>query len=207
MELLEIKNFEFIGDSLSAININFEVLDNTIENLNINTEKFLNPYVNFFKQNEKKLTYLINVLYDKKPNWDRMVSIVELNSAKWIKPIVFIDPNVYKFPDSNLNSTIDYIVDTFKSLYPILNNNIPSYIENQKAIIYYYVNHVHNKIILNDTVNSNIANCVSEGTKTAIVNCQNKTNFSQIHIPYAAKLLFQELNTMNVAPRIMTTNV
>ena len=34
--------------------------------------------------------------------------------------------------------------------------------------------------------------------------CDNRTDFAYVEIPYACKLLFQELNTMNVAPRIMT---
>ena len=34
--------------------------------------------------------------------------------------------------------------------------------------------------------------------------CGNRTDFSRIKIPYACKLLFQELITMNIAPRIIT---
>jgi DNA-directed RNA polymerase II subunit RPB2 len=34
--------------------------------------------------------------------------------------------------------------------------------------------------------------------------CENRTDFSRVEIPYACKLLFQELNTMNVMPRLIT---
>jgi len=36
--------------------------------------------------------------------------------------------------------------------------------------------------------------------------CSNRTNFSEVKIPYACKLLFQELAGMNVIPRIITTD-
>ena len=34
--------------------------------------------------------------------------------------------------------------------------------------------------------------------------CKNTINFSKVNIPYSCKLLFQELITMNIAPRIIT---
>jgi intein/homing endonuclease len=34
--------------------------------------------------------------------------------------------------------------------------------------------------------------------------CDNRVDFAYVEIPYACKLLFQELNTMNIAPRIIT---
>ena len=34
--------------------------------------------------------------------------------------------------------------------------------------------------------------------------CDNRVDFAYVEIPYACKLLFQELQTMNIAPRIMT---
>ena len=34
--------------------------------------------------------------------------------------------------------------------------------------------------------------------------CENRSDFSMVHIPYSCKLLFQELISMNVVPRIIT---
>ena len=36
--------------------------------------------------------------------------------------------------------------------------------------------------------------------------CDNRTDFSVVQVPYSCKLLFQELNTMNVVPRLITNH-
>ncbi len=36
--------------------------------------------------------------------------------------------------------------------------------------------------------------------------CDNRSSFSEVRMPYSCKLLFQELNTMNISPRVITNN-
>jgi DNA-directed RNA polymerase II subunit RPB2 len=44
---------------------------------------------------------------------------------------------------------------------------------------------------------SNVHHCLT---------CDNRADFAFVKIPYSCKLLFQELNAMNVVPRIITDN-
>ena len=51
-----------------------------------------------------------------------------------------------------------------------------------------------------------IAACNDEKHIHLCNTCENRTNFSTVPIPYACKLLFQELESINVIPRIITTD-
>ena len=44
----------------------------------------------------------------------------------------------------------------------------------------------------------------SDFTKYYCKTCDNRTHFAKVDIPYAYKLLSQELQTINVVPRIIT---
>ncbi len=47
--------------------------------------------------------------------------------------------------------------------------------------------------------------CYNDKEKIYLCNiCDNKSSFAKVNIPYSAKLLFQELISMNVVPRILT---
>ena len=50
----------------------------------------------------------------------------------------------------------------------------------------------------------NFANVNEEENIYSCVYCNNKLDFSELHIPYPCKLLFQELQAMAINPRIIT---
>jgi len=48
--------------------------------------------------------------------------------------------------------------------------------------------------------------CGLLGYKNWCQHCKNADTMARIKIPYACKLLFQELQSMNVVPRLITRN-
>lgn len=49
-----------------------------------------------------------------------------------------------------------------------------------------------------------MANVNPDKNKYSCKSCKNTTQFAQIRLPYAAKLLFQELLTINIGTRFIT---
>jgi len=56
----------------------------------------------------------------------------------------------------------------------------------------------------NDGNNNSKFHTKSDFTVYHCRTCDNKTDFAKVNMPYANKLLFQELQTINVVPRIIT---
>ena len=75
---------------------------------------------------------------------------------------------------------------------------IESHLEKQKA-------NYKKQIELLLTKVGNTTNHINNTQNIHICNtCSNKTDLKYVEIPYACKLMFQELITMNIAPRIIT---
>ena len=91
-------------------------------------------------------------------------------------------------------SAIDYDPDKEYKMRQLQRSQMDEF---HNEYIYKYSVHVCNKCGLiasyNDKLHIHICRT-----------CDNRVDFSYVEIPYSCKLLFQELTTMNVVPRIMT---
>jgi hypothetical protein len=164
-----------IGDELPKINLNFKNLDNYTFALNLGSSNYFDPFRDFYVTNRENFNYMITMVQQNSARWQSVSTLVTRNSSAWIKPIVYIHPEIVSFPVSN--SEIDKITNSFKVLYPILNvNNPPNYVENQKAIIYYYTKDIKDIVDDNDIINSNFAECVSKGLIQVAISCRNNVS-------------------------------
>lgn len=176
--LTSILSADCIGNSLSSLNNNFQNIDNFLYYTNLSANQIFKPLMNFWVSNKNSLNSLVTTVQQNSAKWNSLVSLVSVNSSKWIKPIVHIQPYMRSFPITN--TTLEYIVADFKNLYPILPSisGNPYFIENQKAIIYYYTYSVKDVINDNFIINSNLAPCVSQSGKSASIWCQDTSNGS-----------------------------
>lgn len=174
LNLTPILSSEDIGNSLSSINLNFLEIDNFTYSLNLSAFVLFEPLMNFYVNHKDEFKSLITTVQTFSANWDTVKNLVSTNSAKWIKPIVYIHPAPLSFPA--YLSSVNLLLSSFNSIYPILNVDLspPNYVENQKAFIYYYTQSIKDVLNENFTVNSaEVAHCVAEDSRTGCVTCRN----------------------------------
>ena len=125
-----------IGNSLSTININFNELEYWTNNILLSSDRYYKPLVDFYDFYSNFWKSSIN--FAKSINAaERLTSFsttVETNSAKFIKPIVIIYPEVLQ----NTQTYTNVVTTWFKQKYPVKDTNTlkTNFVENSVAYVY-----------------------------------------------------------------------
>lgn len=125
---------DYIGDSLSAVNLNYLNLSNWVNDIQNDYQNNLKPVIDYYNQNIEKLTNIISIVNEFGYNWFDFQNTVQSNSSKWLQPITVFYPNI--LPYSTQNSYINEITNWVNATYPVNLN----YVENQKIIVHVYNN-------------------------------------------------------------------
>jgi (2Fe-2S) ferredoxin len=148
---------DYIGNSLSSINTNFNELEYWTNNILLSSNIYYQPLVKFygyygdFWKSSINFANSINAA-------ERLTSFsttVETNSAKFIKPIVIIYPDVFEYNDITFESNKNIVMNWFKTKYPVENkiNKIANFVENSVAYVYMMF---YNEVIkINNTIENN----------------------------------------------------
>lgn len=177
----KISSGDYIGNSLSSINLNFDILENWTTNIILSSEKLFQPLVNFYKnygdywKSSIKFSISINAI-------DRLTefsTLVTTNSAKFIKPIIIIYPHVFNIIDGFEYYKKD-VTSWFQINYPVtnVNNSKTLFVENSVAYIYmmFYKEELKvNNTSNNKTVISDSRTCSTNNVSTTVICSQSYT--------------------------------
>jgi len=164
---------DYIGNSLSSINLNFEKLDNFVYQQTLTSQNLFTGLIDFYNAQKSNWDSMVTLFSESSAKWNSLTSLVNTNSSNWINPIVYISATIENNSSITQAKKLE-IAQTFKNLYPVTVNNIPAYIENQTAIIYYYTYENQSPINDNFLIQSNYAFCRSEASKFVCKSCQAK---------------------------------
>jgi len=145
-----------IGNSLSSININFNELEYWTNNILLSSDRYYKPLVDFydFYSNFWKSSINFANSINAAERLTSFSTTVETNSAKFIKPIVIIYPNVFQFNSNNIETHIDTVTTWFNQKYPVKNTNTSktNFVENSLA--YVYIMFYNEEVKINQTGNN-----------------------------------------------------
>jgi hypothetical protein len=140
-----------IGDTLSAINQNYNNLENWITNIQLSADNFWKPFAEFYKGFTIELKPNIKKSNDSLDKWKSVSSTVETNSAKWIEPLIFYYPYIINTNEQttiNVNGVVSTTITQSKLTeitrwlninFPVIENNIISYVENQELVLHLFL--------------------------------------------------------------------
>lgn len=147
---------DYIGNSLSSININFNELEYWTNNIQLSSDRYFQPLVNFYDFYRE--FWKSSVDFSKSINAaERLTSFsttVETNSAKFIKPIVIIYPDVFEY-NIMFQNYKNIVENWFKLKYPVVNiiNNNTNFVEN--SVAYICVMFYDEIVKINNTIENN----------------------------------------------------
>jgi hypothetical protein len=139
-EFTTIAQNDFIGNSLSSVNLNYKTLEYWTNNISFSSNRLYKPLLNFYNFYGNFWKDAIN--YANSINAITRLSSfqtnVETNSAKWIKPITFFYPFINQYNANTLNTNLNQAVSWFRTQYPVLPNanTKPNFAENTRAFLY-----------------------------------------------------------------------
>ena len=179
-EILNLKATDYIGDSLSSVNLNYKVLETWTNNITFSSVNLYNPLLNFYNFYgdfwKSTINYATSINAVNRLN--SFATNVETNSAKWIKPVTFFYPTIKIYNSSTLNVDLNQAFTWFKSVYPVLTTSTakPNFAENTKAFLYCMFYEESVKINQNRTITgtteygSATRNCTTSN-RSGVVGC------------------------------------
>lgn len=142
--MYEIKNIilpnDCIGNSLSTMNLNFDTLENWTNSILLSSKVLFQPLVDFYNFYGDFWKSSINFSIDINAI-DRLTEFntqVTTNSAKFIKPIVIIYPDIFEYNAILIDNYKNTVSSWFKTNYPVVdsNNSETLFVENTVAFVY-----------------------------------------------------------------------
>lgn len=148
------------------------------------------------------------------------VFLEKIGALSWFKSeergVYGVNRNMNSLPTMNLK-VIDIRPIGKKDVYDIQVDNVHSFLANGVVVHNCMVSHGAARFTKGRLYDASDAFSVYVCNKCGLIaqfndekhiheckTCSNRADFSYVEIPYACKLMFQELITMNIAPRIMT---
>lgn len=162
-----------IGDSISAINLNYSNLDEWTSNIALSAELYWKPMLAVYSQLKNNWKEGLSLLQQYSANWISVKSTVESCSAKWLEPLTLIYPDF--FTRNQVISNADYVKNTLTTWlnqkFPVLveRNERPFYIENQEAIVHYFLQFSDKEIVENHLLRAS-TKCLTQD-QNMIVKC------------------------------------
>lgn len=172
-EFTSISQDDFIGNSLSAVNLNYKKLEYWTNNITFSSNNLYNPVLNFYNFYgefwKKTINYANSI--NAVARLSSFQTNVETNSAKWIKPITFFYPFVNQYNTNTLNSNLNQAASWFRLQYPVLPNANakPNFAENTRAFLYCLFFEEVVEINEKQTIKAT-RNCKTQN-KSGVVNC------------------------------------